>query len=309
MRKKIFSIVQIGKDSDITSRVFDYFITITILVNIIVLYAGTFRADPMYKRIELVCTVIYMTEYILRLITADYLYEQDPKRKSSPFLYYILSFDGLVLLLCSLSLWLPPGFVVLRLFRVMRILHIFQFNDGYDAYTMVADVLYSKKMQLCSSLVLVGMLALFSSFLMYTFEHEAQPEVFANAFSGIWWAISTLLTVGYGDIYPITAAGRVCAIIIALMGVCMVAIPTGIISAGFVEMYQEARRLAIDEPDEYFSGIDIHKGHKWEGKKVKEIRAAGGGSVAAILRDKMVLDPGPEFIISVGDRILLGKKV
>ena len=85
--------------------------------------------------------------------------------------------------------------------------------------------------------MLVLMLA--SSLCMYSVEHDAQPEVFQNAFSGIWWSMSTLLTVGYGDIYPVTTIGRVMAICIAFLGVGAVAIPTGIIGAGFVEQYQK----------------------------------------------------------------------
>jgi voltage-gated potassium channel len=70
---------------------------------------------------------------------------------------------------------------------------------------------------------------------MYSAENEAQPEVFQNAFSGLWWAIATLTTVGYGDIYPITAAGKILSAVIALLGIGLVAVPTGIISSGFVE--------------------------------------------------------------------------
>ena len=81
-----------------------------------------------------------------------------------------------------------------------------------------------------------------SSLGMYSAEHEAQPEVFDNAFSGLWWSVSTILTVGYGDIYPITVMGRVMGIIIAILGVGVVAIPTGIISAGFVEQYTQLQR-------------------------------------------------------------------
>ena len=76
-----------------------------------------------------------------------------------------------------------------------------------------------------------------SSLCMYSVEHDTQPDVFRNAFSGVWWSMSTLLTVGYGDIYPVTTLGRVMAICIAYLGVGAVAIPTGIISAGFVEQY------------------------------------------------------------------------
>ena len=100
-------------------------------------------------------------------------------------------------------------------------------------------VLYEKRNQIISSVFIMLVLMLASSLCMYSVEHDAQPEVIQNAFSGIWWSMSTLLTVGYGDIYPVTTIGRVMAICIAFLGVGAVAIPTGIIGAGFVEQYQK----------------------------------------------------------------------
>lgn len=84
-------------------------------------------------------------------------------------------------------------------------------------------------------MLVVFVLMLISSTLIYFFEHDAQPEVFQNAFSGLWWAIATLTTVGYGDIYPITAMGKLLSSFIAILGIGIVAVPTGIISAGFMQ--------------------------------------------------------------------------
>jgi voltage-gated potassium channel len=81
----------------------------------------------------------------------------------------------------------------------------------------------------------IGLLVLVSSILLYEAEHDAQPDVFENAFSGMWWAVATLTTVGYGDIYPVTAFGKLLGTAIAMLGIALVAIPTGIISAGFIE--------------------------------------------------------------------------
>ena len=77
-----------------------------------------------------------------------------------------------------------------------------------------------------------------ASLLMYSAEHDAQPDVFENAFSGIWWAVATLTTVGYGDIFPVTALGKVMSGVIAFLGIGLVAVPTGIISAGFTEQIE-----------------------------------------------------------------------
>ena len=102
-------------------------------------------------------------------------------------------------------------------------------------------VLKQKRNQILSSLFIIFLIMLMSSLLMYGFEHCAQPDVFKNAFSGIWWATSTLLTVGYGDIYPITIGGQIASIGITFLGVGIVAIPTGILPAGFTVHLSEQR--------------------------------------------------------------------
>ena len=119
--------------------------------------------------------------------------------------------------------------------RIIRIFRLFRINSYYDSLNVIGEVIAGKKQQLMSSVFIILMLMLGSSLCMYSLEHEAQPEVFQNAFSGIWWAASTLLTVGYGDIYPVTTLGKMFGIFITFLGVGMVAIPTGIISAGFVD--------------------------------------------------------------------------
>ena len=106
-----------------------------------------------------------------------------------------------------------------------------------------------------------------ASLCMYGIEHDAQPDVFSNAFSGIWWAASTLLTVGYGDIYPVTTLGKVFGIVITFLGVGMVAIPTGIISAGFVEQYTRLSQMGTGDFEENVSFIRacVHEEDLWTG--------------------------------------------
>ncbi|MBO6066812.1 MAG: two pore domain potassium channel family protein, partial [Kiritimatiellae bacterium] len=96
-------------------------------------------------------------------------------------------------------------------------------------------VIVAKKRELLGSWFVVAILMLISSLLMYSAEHESQPEAFRNAFSGLWWAVATLTTVGYGDIYPVTALGRLVGAFIAFAGLAAVAVPTGIISSGLME--------------------------------------------------------------------------
>ena len=107
--------------------------------------------------------------------------------------------------------------------RIVRIFRLFRINYYFDSLSVIAAVLKNRKQQLMSSVFIISMLMIAASLCMYSIEHEAQPEVFNNAFSGIWWAASTLLTVGYGDIYPVTVLGRTVAMISSFFGIAIVA--------------------------------------------------------------------------------------
>lgn len=248
-KKRIFDIIQIGTQVDVPSKIFDFFIVCMILLSITVTFMQTFEQMEPYKellnRVELFTILVFIVEYALRIYTSDLLYPDRPKDKA--LFSFVFSFYGIVDLLTILSYFsvlYSNGIVALRMIRAVRILRLFKVNKSFDAFNVVADVLKERKNQLLSSMFMIAMLILASSLCMYGFEHEAQPEVFNNAFSGIWWAMSTVLTIGYGDIYPVTIGGRIIAIFIALLGVCAVAIPTGVISAGFVEYYSRLKKNA-----------------------------------------------------------------
>jgi len=147
-----------------------------------------------------------------------------------------------------------------------------------------------------------------ASLCMYSVENPAQPDVFSNAFSGIWWAASTLLTIGYGDIYPITQVGKLLSIIIAFLGVGMVAIPTGIISAGFVEQYSRLKNLGAFnvEEDILFIEIKLKKDDSWVGKSIKELRLPSGMIIAAVLRGQKTIIPKGRVVFRTGDKIIIG---
>lgn len=143
---------------------------------------------------------------------------------------------------------------------------------------------------------------------MYSLEHEAQPEVFANAFSGIWWAASTLLTVGYGDIYPITTAGKMLGIIITFLGAGMVAIPTGIISAGFVDQYSNIKKRTEYgyESDMNFIKIRIRENDHWVGKRIADMELPEGVIMAILKRKEEIVIPRGDIVLQEKDSIVLG---
>lgn len=246
LKKRIFDIIQIGTQVDVPSKVFDFFIVCMIVLSISVTFMQTFdqleSVRKLLNRIEFFTIIVFIVEYALRVWTSDLLYPDKSKPKA--LCAFVFSFYGLVDLLTILSYFsvlYSNGIVALRMIRAVRIMRLFKINKSSDAFNVVAGVLKEKKDQIFSSIFMISMLILGASLCMYGFEHDAQPDVFNNAFSGIWWAMSTVLTIGYGDIYPITLGGRIIAIVIALLGVCAVAIPTGVISAGFVEYYSKIK--------------------------------------------------------------------
>ena len=247
-RKRIYTIIQVGNLSDIPSRAYDYALIAAVLINLFIAIFDTFPESLPYKGIMHIAetlTVLYFTvDYVLRIWTADLYFESLGIRLSTSKarIRFVFSWVGLVDFLSCIPFFLPMGGSVLRLFRIVRILRVFRIHHYADPLHVIGDVINKKKGQLLSSSFIVLILMIAASLLMYSLEHEAQPEAFANAFSGFWWAANTLLTVGYGDVVPVTLAGKICGTVLTFLGVGMVAIPTGILSAGFMEQVSSLRQ-------------------------------------------------------------------
>jgi voltage-gated potassium channel len=216
--------------------------------------------------------VFFTVEYAIRVWTADLLY---PHSKV-PRLRFVSSPGAVIDLLSFLPFYLtgliPAGMVVFRLIRVARILRIFRINRYSDPISAILDVFRRKASLIFASIFLVMVLMLGASLLMYYAEHDAQPSVFENAFSGLWWAVSTLSTTGYGDIYPVTLLGKTLAIVITLLGMSVVALPTGIITAGFMEAAGQEETLKIILPD----GTEAVSGSAPAGTKPEKNSAKAG---------------------------------
>lgn len=245
IKKRTFQIIQAGEKADIASRLFDFFIIGLIMLNVIAIIVETFTIPEALKSIlsviETISVIIFTVEYMLRLWTADLLYPQYGAVRSR--FKYVFSFMAIIDLLAILPFYIPFVFPidlrVLRALRIIRLFRLFKVSRYTSALNTIADVFKKKSSQLLSSFFVVALLMIISSILMYSVEHDIQPDKFKNAFSGLWWAVATFTTVGYGDIYPVTAAGKVLSSVIALLGIGLVAVPTGIISAGFVEVVSD----------------------------------------------------------------------
>ena len=312
-KKRVFDIIQIGTKNDVPSSAFDISIVVVIFINLFIIIFETFDESAPYKRlldtIELITIVIFVIEYMLRIWTADYLYPKKTYLKA--ITSFLFSFNGVVDFLSFFPYFLPflpVGSVAFRMFRVVRIFRLFRINSQYDAFNIIIRVLDEQKNQLVSSIFLIIMLMVASSLCMYSIEHEVQPDNFKNAFSGIWWAMSTILTIGYGDIYPITMLGKALAIVISFLGVGIVAIPTGIISAGFVEQYSKQKYLAntAEENDIHFITIHVTEKHNLLNVLVKDAKFPQGLILVLIIRDEEVVVPKGDTKILENDTLVIG---
>ena len=314
-RMKAYHLIDISDMSNSLNRSYNIIYTITILLNIFVSVLITFESirinyDNLLRFIENATVVFFTIDYILRIWTAKYLYNMGNGLKA--YLKYQCSFTGIIDFLSVVPYWLPmffpSGIATFRVLRVVRIFRLFRINAYYDSLNIITEVLRNTKQQLISSVFIIVVLMIASSLCMYSVEHEAQPEIFENAFSGIWWSASTLLTVGYGDIYPITTLGKFLGIVITFLGVGMVAIPTGIISAGFVDHYSRIKRMIDYAQIENFNFIKINldKKDSWVGKQIKDIGLPKNIIVAAIHRNGKIVAPKGDVDLKVGDQLVLG---
>ena len=313
--RRLFEIIEVGNDLDWISRTYDYVNVSTIVLNLIASVLYTYdgireQYGTLLLAVEIVPAVFFAIDYVLRLITSHFLYPELTKRHA--LRKYALSFMGVVDLLSFLPYFLPvffpAGTVAFRMIRIVRIFRLFKINAYYDSLHVIAEVINGKRQQLLSSVFIILVLMLASSLCMYSLEHEAQPDVFRNAFSGIWWATSTLLTVGYGDIYPITTWGKLFGIFITFLGVGMVAIPTGIISAGFVNQYSTIKkRIEYGyESAVRFMKIQLDEDDNWVGKSIADLELSPKIIVAAVKRNEKLMVPRGDMILNIDDTLILG---
>ncbi|MDT3843394.1 MAG: TrkA C-terminal domain-containing protein [Bacillota bacterium] len=315
IQERLFKMVSVGVTDDALNFGYDIVSTAALVVNLLVSIFGTYDSfrgsyGELITAVEAVTVLFFTVDYVLRILTADNLYPAWNSRHS--ILKYVFSVAGIIDLFSFLPYYLPfffpAGAVTFRMFRVIRIFRLFRINAYYDSLNVITEVLESKKQQLLSSVFIILTLMISSSLCMYSLEHEAQPEIFANAFSGIWWSASTLLTVGYGDIYPITPLGKVFGILITFLGVGMVAIPTGIISAGFVEQYTRLKNIGEygSEQDVSFISVKVTAPDPWIGSEVRSLGLPRGMLIAAIHRGKEAVVPRGNIRIRPGDVLIIG---
>lgn len=239
MRRRIYEIIEVDNESDKLSKLYDYFMIIVIAASLVPLMIKNQSLELFV--LDKVCAVIFIIDYILRLITADYKL----KDKKNAFIRYPFTFMAIVDLLSILPSLVPlsremeglRALKTFRLFRFMKVLRIIRFFRYSRSISRVSRVIRNSR----ESLIAVLSFAVLYIFVSALVVFNVEPDTFKNFFEALYWATVSLTTVGYGDIYPVSTVGRFITMLSSMFGVAIVALPAGVITAGYLkELDREA---------------------------------------------------------------------
>lgn len=258
IRKRIFEIIEPAQSNDQNSKIFDHSILVLIILNIISIILESFSSFSLKYSLqldvfEIVSITVFTIEYILRIMTADFLYKDKNKLRAS--FRYMRSTMAIIDLFAILPFFIPMIIPLdlrfLRVLRLTRILRVFKINRYTKSLSLIVKVLKRKKEELFVTFFVTFLLLLLAASVMFIIETDDQPERFPNILASLWWAVATLTTVGYGDIYPVSVIGKLLSGVIALLGIGLVALPTGIISSGFTEELKRQKEPYSRSPRAY----------------------------------------------------------
>jgi voltage-gated potassium channel len=241
----------VNKTDTAVGRLFDWAVLALILYSIVTLSVETLpglspTAQTFLTASEWVVTLLFTVEYGVRIYVA-------PRRWR-----YIFSFFGLIDLIAILPLYLSVGVDLrgvraFRLFRIIRIFNLSLYNEALGRFRQALAMAKEEIIIFALAAVIVLYLAAIG---IYYFEHDAQPEAFKSILHSLWWALSTLTTVGYGDVYPITVGGKVFTALVLMIGLGIVAVPAGLVASALsrVREGQKGKRGEFEDAQKLPSG-------------------------------------------------------
>lgn len=231
MRKRIFEIIELSHDNDALSKIYDVFMMVTILLSIIPL---AFKDQPsFFVYIENITVIIFVIDYVLRLITADFKYNGNKIISFIRYPFSPLAIIDLISILPSVT-FLNNGFRLLKIFRLIRsvkVFRVFKIVRYSSSIMMIINIFKKQKETLLTVCGIAVAYILIAALIIMNVE----PESFNNYFEAVYWATVSLTTVGYGDIYPVSVAGKIVTMISSIFGIAIIALPASIITAGMME--------------------------------------------------------------------------
>ena len=248
IRLRTWEIIEVAQPGDMPSRVFDLAILSLIFLNVLAVILGSVQSiqarwADFLNPFETFSVTVFLLEYLARLwsCTADPRFVGSVRGR----IRLALRPMSLIDLLAILPFFLPfcgADLRVVRVLRLLRLLRVMKVARYYASLDLIRTVFKSRKEELVLTSVLMGLLLIVSSTVLYYCENGVQPETFSSIPATMWWSIATPTTVGYGDMCPVTVLGKLCASVIAVLGIGLFALPAGILGAGFVEALQKKKR-------------------------------------------------------------------
>ncbi len=228
-RNRLFEIIEIAEDNDKISHVYDFTMIVIIVLSLIPLAFK--ETNVVFQIIDKSACVVFILDYLLRWATAD---KKIGKGALSFFLYpfYPMSIIDLISILPSISI-ISSGFRVLKVFRLLRTLRVFRVFKAVrysKSINIIIGVFKKQKRALSTVCILAIAYTLIAALVIFNVE----PDSFNNFFDAFYWAVVSLTTMGYGDIYPVTTIGRIVTMVSSVLGIAIIALPSGIITAGFM---------------------------------------------------------------------------
>lgn len=243
MRKKLYEMVEPGEGSVKISSVYDYFMMVVIIASLVPL---AFKSEnTAFLILDKVCVAIFIADYILRWITADYKFDKKSVVSFIRYPFTAMAIIDLISILPSLTV-VNNGFKLLRVLRMIKAFRVFRVFKALR-YSKSVDIIINVLKRSKESLVAVGTLAVAYILVAALVIFNVEPDSFNSFFDAIYWATVSLTTVGYGDIYPITTIGRIVTMVSSIFGIAIVALPAGIITAGYMNEINSENEEVSDE--------------------------------------------------------------
>lgn len=226
-RKRIYEIIEIAEADDRVSAAYDKAMIFMICLSIVPMFFKS--ANIVFLLIHNLTSAVFIIDYILRLITADYKFN---KHSILSFIRYPFTPYAVIDVLSILPVFLAlhSGFRLFRLIRLGKALKALRFLRYSKSFNIIMNVIHKQREPLAAVCCLAFGYVILSALVMFSVE----PDSFENFFYALYWSVVTLTTVGYGDIYPVSDIGRIVSMLSSFMGIAIVALPTGIITAGFM---------------------------------------------------------------------------
>jgi voltage-gated potassium channel len=248
IKSHIYQIMEGTGTGDKAHRAFEYFIITLITTNVLAVMLETEKAFHLrhagaLRKFDIFSVAVFTIEYLLRMwvCTSHERYKRPIGGRIKHALTPLALVDLLAILPFYLPLVIPFDFRVLRAIRLIRLARLLKVGRYSEALKLFGRVLKTKKEELLAAIFILFILLIVSSSLLYFVENQAQPDKFSSIPASMWWGVVTLTTVGYGDMYPITLAGKLLGAVVSLLGIGFIALPAGVLSAGFIEEIRKKR--------------------------------------------------------------------